>query len=114
MTIFKARFLWAAQAVSGVLLVFLLGLHWVAQHYLSESGLRGYVEVVKYLRNPWIFALEAAFLVTVSAHALLGVRAVLVDLNPSPAAQKWLDRALWGIGVLTVAYGVQLVWGIVN
>ena len=114
MTFFKARYLWLAQAVSGILLVFLLGLHWVAQHYLSETGLRGYAAVVDYLRNPAIMALEAAFLISVTAHALLGVRAVLVDLNPPPSTQKWLDRGLWLAGVLTVVYGLQLVWQIVQ
>ncbi len=80
---------WLSQAISGILLVLLLGMHWVAQHYLAAGGLRTYAEVVSYLENPLVLVLEVAFLVVVTYHALLGVRAVLLDLSPG----ERLDQA---------------------
>jgi hypothetical protein len=37
------------------------------------------------------------------------VRGVLLDLDPAPRRQRRIDRALWVIGSLTVAYGFFLI-----
>ncbi len=108
------RWIWLAQAVSGAALLILAGLHWLAQHYLASGGLRTYAEAAAYLRQPLAFALETLFLVVVTSHALLGVRAVVLDLNPPPHWQRKMEIALFIIGLLTVAYGLQLTWQIVQ
>lgn len=102
------------QAVSGVALVLLLGLHWTAQHYLASGGLRSFVEVANYLKQPLALVLEIAFLITVSGHSLLGVRAILLDLNLKPELERALDISLWLVGIFTVLYGVQLVLQIIQ
>jgi succinate dehydrogenase / fumarate reductase membrane anchor subunit len=104
-----ARLLWLAQALSGLALVALLGLHWVAQHYLAAGGLRTYAEVVAWVRQPWALGLEALSLAVVTAHALLGLRAVLLDYAPGPRARRWLDLALVGLGSATLMYGLDLL-----
>jgi succinate dehydrogenase / fumarate reductase membrane anchor subunit len=109
-----SRLVWLAQAASGVALVALLGLHWVAQHYLAEGGLRAYAEVVAWVRQPWVLALEALSLVVVTGHALLGVRAVLLDYAPGPRARRWLDLALVGLGGATLIYGLDLLRAIAS
>lgn len=108
------RWGWLAQAVSGILLVALVGLHWVAQHFLAAGGLRTYAEVVAYLRQPIIFELEAAFLIAVTAHALLGVRAILLDLGLSPRTDRMLRWALLLVGAATVWYGLDLTLTIIR
>ncbi len=108
----KEGWSWALQALSGVLLVLLLGAHWAAQHYLGSGGLRNYQDVVDYLRRPGIFALEAAFLFTVILHALLGVRAVLLDTGLSQKAGRWLNGVLILIGLVTAWYGISLAWSV--
>ncbi len=110
----KAGWMWVLQAVSGIALVLLVGMHWVAQHYLVSSGLRSYAQVVTYLQNPLIFVLEIVFLVVVTGHALLGVRAILLDLGLQPGQQRLLNITLWLLGMFTVVYGIQLVWQIVH
>lgn len=110
----KFRWLWALQATSGVALVLLLGLHWIAQHYLATGGLRSYAEVIAYLRQPVTLVLEAAFLAVVTGHALFGVRAILADLGLRPQAQRSVDLALLAAGFLTVLYGLQLTWQIIR
>ena len=100
---------WLSQAISGILLVLLLGIHWVAQHYLAAGGLRTYTEVVTYLENPLVLVLEIAFLVVVTYHALLGLRAVLLDLGPGTKLARLMDAGLILTGIATVIYGINLL-----
>src|SRR5512142_95478 len=94
----RSRWLWMWQAVSGIALIGLVGLHWVAQHYLAAGGLRTYAEVVAYLRLPIALALELAFLAVVTGHALVGVRAILGDLGLPPRIRRATDIGLWAAG----------------
>ena len=110
----KSRWLWLLQSISGIALVVLVGLHWIAQHYLAAGGLRTYAEVVVYLQQPIALALELTFPVVVTGHALLGVRAILGDLSLPARLQRFIDMAVWTVGVLTVLYGLQLIWQIVQ
>ena len=114
MDISRSRWVWLLQAASGVTLLLLLSLHWVAQHYLASEGLRNFVDVAAYLKQPLAFTLETAFLIVVSVHAMLGMRAILLDLNLKAEHQRVLDFSLWFIGIGTVLYGFQLVWQIIH
>jgi succinate dehydrogenase hydrophobic anchor subunit len=104
-----AKFGWFMQVLSGVLLVFLLGLHWVAQHYIAVGGLRTYQDVVSYLRNPLVFLLESMFLILVTLHALLGVRAILVDLGMGKRAGRVVSWGLSILGAAAIWYGLDLL-----
>jgi succinate dehydrogenase hydrophobic anchor subunit len=101
----SGRWVWIVQALSGLLLVVLVGAHWIAQHYVAADGLRTYAEAVAYLRHPLVFSLEVAFLLTVTVHALLGVRAILLDLGWTA---RWLNWVLVFIGIATFGYGLEL------
>jgi len=102
---------WHWTAGSGMALVLLATMHIVAQHFIvhQKGGLRTYGEVLSYIANPVIFVLEAAFLVAVTIHAMLGVRGVLGDLDLSPRARRRVDRSLWVVGTGTVGYGMALL-----
>jgi succinate dehydrogenase hydrophobic anchor subunit len=100
--------LWLVQALSGLLLVLLLGLHMVAHHFVVEGGLRNFAEVIAYISDPVIFFLEVLFLLVVTPHALLGLRAIILDLSPSARAQRAADWALAAVGVVAIAYGLWL------
>jgi succinate dehydrogenase hydrophobic anchor subunit len=103
--------LWRWTAGSGLALIVLATMHIVAQHFIvhQKGGLRTYGEVLSYIGNPVIFVLEATFLVAVTIHAMLGVRSVLGDLDPSSRTQRRIDRWLWIIGTVTVGYGMALL-----
>jgi succinate dehydrogenase hydrophobic anchor subunit len=92
-------------------LVALATMHIVAQHFVvhQTGGLRTYGEVLSYIANPVIFALEAGFLLAVTIHAMLGIRGILHDLDLSPRAARRLDATLWVVGTLTVVYGMVLL-----
>ena len=99
---------WILQAFTGVMLVVLLGLHMVVQHFVVAGGLRNYLQVVQYISNPFVFLLEIAFLIIVTWHALLGVRAVILDLGLTPAGERKVTAILSIVGVIVVAYGIWL------
>ena len=105
---------WYWQIFTGVALVLLLGLHFIANHFIATGGIRDYADVVSYLRNPIVLVLEVLFLIVVATHAMLGVRAIVMDFGISGQAEKRLSQALTVIGVLTVGYGLWLTWAIIH
>ena len=105
---------WIWQAVTGAALIFLSALHMVAQHFVVEGGLRDYQDVQEYLRNPIILALEVLFLISVTSHALLGVRAILFDFGLKPTTEKRISQALTVFGLVAVAYGIWLTWVVIR
>ena len=110
----KKSWTWYWQVFTGIALVLLLGLHFIANHFIVKGGLRDFADVVSYLRNPIILVLEVLFLVVVTTHAMLGVRAIVMNFGISGHAEKRLSQALTVIGVLTVGYGLWLTWAIIH
>jgi succinate dehydrogenase hydrophobic anchor subunit len=103
--------MWWMTAVTGVLLLLLLGAHMIANHFVVESvgGLRSYAQVLDYIANPVMFTIESLFLVVVTIHAMLGLRSVLFDLTGSERHRLWIDRGLRALGIVTLAYGFFLI-----
>ncbi len=102
------------QVVSGAALIFLLGLHMVAQHFVVPTGLRFYEDVIDWISSPIVLAVEIGFLVFVTYHALVGVRAILFDFGFSERTERRITAVMWVVGIGTVVYGVLLLWAIIN
>jgi len=102
---------WRWTAGSGAVLLVLVTIHMVANHFVLEQvgGLRTYPQVLAYIHNPVIFVVESALLVAVTAHAMLGLRSVLLDFGLSGRSKRRLDRALVALGALTAVYGFVLI-----
>lgn len=100
--------LWLLQAITGLLLLFLLGVHIVANHFVVEGGLRTYQDVVAYLSHPVVFVWEIIFLVVVTLHAALGVRAILLDLGPSSRVERVINGVLTVLALVAIGYGIWL------
>lgn len=105
---------WLAQAVTGAAVLVLVTVHMVANHFVVPEGLRNFAQVVAYLSNPVIVAFEVTFLVTVTWHGLLGLRAVLFDFGFSPRVEAMVTRILLVVGVVTVGYGLWVTSVIVG
>nr|MBN1228173.1 hypothetical protein [Anaerolineae bacterium] len=101
-------FLWLLQVVSGALLILVLGLHMVAHHFVVEGGLRTYTDVLAYISDPLIFVTEIIFLLVVTIHAMLGLRAIIIDLEPGKGLLQVTNIGLSVLGVLILAYGIWL------
>jgi succinate dehydrogenase hydrophobic anchor subunit len=106
----RPTFAWLAQVVSGVLLLVLLTVHMVAQHFLVEGGLRTYDQVIAWIRNPLVFAVEALLLVCVAWHGVAGVHAVLLDLGLRGRTERIVARILGDVMVATILYGLWLLY----
>src|SRR5213080_1091204 len=74
---------WYWQMFTGIALVLLLGLHFIA-----TGGIRDFADVVSYLRNTIVLVLEVLFLIMVAIHAMLGVHAIVIDFGISSQAEK--------------------------
>ncbi len=105
---------WLAQAVTGAAVLVLVTLHMIANHFVVPEGLRNFAQVVAYLSNPVIVVLEVAFLVTVTWHGLLGLRAVLLDFGFGARAEALITRLLVVVGIATVGYGLWVTSVIVG
>ena len=101
--------LWLLKIVTGVLLVVLLGIHLVVNHFVAENGLLTYADVIAYYQNPIIPVMEICFLASVATHSLIGLRGIVLDLNPSRIFLKVFDVILVIVGISAVAYGIWLV-----
>jgi succinate dehydrogenase / fumarate reductase membrane anchor subunit len=99
---------WLVQAISGLLLILVLGLHMIAQHFLVEGGLREFADVIAYVSNPLIFAIEIVFLVVVTTHAVLGARAICLDLGLSERGERAVNWIVALVGIAAVGYGIWL------
>jgi succinate dehydrogenase hydrophobic anchor subunit len=106
----RPTFAWTAQVVTGVLLLVLLTVHMVAQHFLVPEGLRGYAQVVAWLRNLVVSTLEALLLVAVSWHAMAGVHAIMLDLGLRGHTERIVAAVLGYVMVATILYGLWLLY----
>jgi succinate dehydrogenase hydrophobic anchor subunit len=106
----RPTFAWLAQVVSGVLLLVLLTVHMVAQHFLVEGGLRTYEQVIAWIGNPLVFAVEALLLVCVTWHGIAGVHAVLLDLGLRGRTERIVARILGDVMIATILYGLWLLY----
>ena len=103
------RWVWLAQAATGIALIALVAAHWIAQHYVVAGGERSYAEVADYLQSAPALAAEVVLLVIVSSHALLGMRAILLDYAPSARVVRIASLLLVLVGVAIILYGVALI-----
>jgi succinate dehydrogenase / fumarate reductase membrane anchor subunit len=105
---------WIVQAITGVLVLVLITVHMIANHFIVSRGLRNFDDVVAYLSNPIVIVWEVVFLVVVTWHGLLGLRAILFDFGFSPATERRITRILTVVGVVAVVYGMWLTAVIVS
>jgi len=106
---------WLIKIATGPLLIILLGVHLVVNHYTgSANGLMSYADVIRYFNNPWIVVMEITFLTCVVTHSLLGLRAIILDLHPSRQTMGIVNILLWILGVGSVIYGVWLALAIAS
>ncbi len=99
---------WLIQVFSGLLLILLLGLHMTAHHFIVEGGLRTFQDVIDYISNPVVFALEVIFLIVVTPHAMLGLYGIIIDLGPGQREKKlivWIFRV---VTLIVIGYGIWL------
>jgi succinate dehydrogenase hydrophobic anchor subunit len=102
---------WLSTALTGMALLVLVTVHMVAHHFVVQEvgGLRTYDQVLAYVSHPLILAIETTFLVVVTWHAMLGLRAVMLDLALPARLERLVRPGVTVLGVVTVVYGLVLL-----
>ena len=101
--------LWLYKIIAGLFIVLLITIHMIVNHLVVPGGLLTYQDVVRYYAVPFIPVMEITFLIVVVSHALIGLRSIILDLNPSPKVLKFITWILIGLGSFAVIYGAWLV-----
>jgi succinate dehydrogenase / fumarate reductase membrane anchor subunit len=106
----ETTWIWLVKIVTGPLLILVLILHLIVNHYVGSlpSGLMTYKDIVQYYRNPIIPAIEILFVATVVTHSLIGLRGIILDMNPSRRVLSVLTWILSLLGIGSVLYGIWL------
>lgn len=99
---------WLIKIVAGLFIVVLLGIHFVVNHAIVPGGLLTYADVVNYYQNPIVVTMEILFLIVVVIHAFLGLRSIILDLNPAANVLKAVNYFLLVFGAASIVYGIWL------
>lgn len=105
----EGTWLWLFKIFAGLMIVVLLAVHFVVNHLVAPSGLLSYDDVIRYYDNPLIPIMEITFLVFVVSHALVGMRSIILDLNPTARALRLADIFFYLLGGVAIVYGIWLV-----
>lgn len=100
--------LWLFKIVSGLLIIALLLLHFIVNHFLAPQGLLSWAEVIAYYNIPIIPVIEIFFLIFVVSHSLVGLRSIILDLNPSKGVTRVMDIGFLVLGTVAIVYGIWL------
>ncbi|GAB4578314.1 MAG: hypothetical protein Fur0022_10490 [Anaerolineales bacterium] len=106
--------LWLLKIVSGVLIIVILIIHLIVNHFTAPNGLLSHAEVVAYYQNPLIPIMEGFFLVFVVVHSLLGLRSILLDLRPARSVLRVIDGLLMILGISAIGYGIYLLFAVIG
>ena len=100
---------WLAQVIFGILLVLLLSVHLIANHWAAPQGLLSYADIIHYYEFPGIASMEAVFLIVVTSHCILGLHGILLDIDLPPNITRTGTRILITLGIAAVLYGIWLI-----
>lgn len=110
----ETTWLWLLKIITGLLVIVILIIHFIVNHFIAQGGLLTWADVVRYYQNPIVPIMEIAFVTLVVSHSLIGLRGIILDLNPSRrmlSAVNWLFSA---VGIVSIGYGIWLIQLIVS
>ncbi len=98
---------WFIQRITGALLVLFIIAHFWVTHFAVPGEEITFSGVSSRLQMGFFVVLDSALLATVIYHGLNGVRNVIFDFNPGPAARTAISWVVLIIGLITFVYGVN-------
>lgn len=105
---------WFFQAISGIFLVFFLGVHLYVAHINGGAPVELFDSVLLNLSNPWWFTFFIAFVWIITYHALNGVKGIVYDMGVRLSRRKYVTYGFTAIYFATVIYGTLLTVIIAN
>lgn len=106
--------LWLIKIAAGLLVLIVLGIHFVINHVVAPGGLLTYDDVINYYNVPIVPVMEIVFLIVVVTHSLLGVRSIILDLSPIQKISRIVDYLFLALGIIAIIYGAWLVLILAN
>ena len=103
---------WLLQRFSAVLLVFLLGAHFIVLHFVPASADITFAGVAVRLKDALFIVVDFGLLILGVYHALNGTRNVLLDYWPKAA--RAINYSFVLIGIVAVVYGTQALAIFIN
>ncbi len=110
----EGTWLWFIKAVTGLLVIVILFIHLIVNHFVAPNGLLSYADVVRYYQNPIIPIMEIGLVAFAVSHSLIGLRGILLDLKPTRAFISAINWLFSIIGIAAVIYGIWLIFTIVS
>ena len=110
----EGAWLWFIKAVTGLLVIVILFIHLIVNHFVATNGLLSYADVVRYYQNPIIPIMEIGLVAFAVSHSLIGLRGIILDLKPTRAFIGVINWLFTIIGVGAVVYGIWLIFAIVS
>jgi succinate dehydrogenase / fumarate reductase membrane anchor subunit len=108
---------WFLQRVSAVLLIVLLAVHIVIDHFWNMSDLTSELSVANiHLRLGqlvWI-GVDWSMLAVVLFHGLNGTRTVMFDFDCFMKRKKMVDVGLWVLGIAMLVWGIIILMPFIN
>jgi succinate dehydrogenase / fumarate reductase membrane anchor subunit len=99
---------WFFQVISGLFLVFFVGVHLYLAHIDFGHPIVFYDSVINNLKNPWWLLFYIAFVWVVTYHGLNGLKGILYDIGTKPRTRKYISYILIAVYIATVIYGTLL------
>jgi succinate dehydrogenase hydrophobic anchor subunit len=105
----ESAWLWFAKALSGLVMIVILIIHFIANHFAAPNGLLSYADIVRYYQNPLVLAMEIGFVAFAVSHALIGLRGIILDLKPGAAFIRVINWLFTLLGASAIIYGIWLI-----
>jgi len=103
--------LYLAQRISAIIMAPLVIGHIITMIYAVQNGLTADEILSRAQGSVWWGAFYGLFVLAVSVHAAIGLRAVAFEVLKLPV--RWLDIFTWAIGLLLAALGMRAVVAVV-
>ncbi len=105
---------WLLQRLSGLLLVYFVGLHIVTLHFLRADPINAGGIARRLQESPFLIGFYSAFVVVVILHAANGVRGMALDYATSRHAVRVIDYVAVISIILATAYALLVLSALVN
>ena len=97
-------FAWLFQRISGIILLFLLLMHFILLHYSGIEEIT-FEEVAKHLAKPFWKIFDLTFLALGTIHAINGIFMLLHDYVQKNSWRIILTGTLWTLGIIMIIVG---------
>ncbi len=106
---------WYLQRITGAALVILLAMHFWVEHFMAgpvREGKLSFAVIQERISNPWMQAVDIAFLFVALYHGLNGLRNIILDYSVvGPRLARVATVIIIAVGICWAYWGVTAFVG---